>query len=340
MRTMAWCGIAWVGCVVIGCADRSAPPVRASPEPAVVAELAAERPVTDHYRLEPTWYDADAQQVLRLRDGVVEPVQERTLTELPADAAQVEWLRVFDDGSLVVAGEDRLYVYPIGEPLEIDAEGAAGLVVDGRGVDDFWYVGWFAGSSGHRLCHRVAGVSDCSVELTGHGPMIVAGDGSLYATDWDGALLRYHDGALTEVEGVAERIHALRPAGDGAVFAITTTNTNPGVYAVEGSSARRLESRYVQHVLGTPTDYYVVWTDSERAKVDPSCDDGLFVTCERYTLWWQSIIDRVQDGRVTEVAHETCEASRPETCMRGTYGVGRDEGRLVLIGHPLRAIDG
>ena len=340
MRTMACCGIAWLGCLIVGCTDRSTPPVRTSPDPVVVAELAAEHPVIDAYRLEPTWYDPDAQEVLRLREGVVEPVQDRTLTELPTDAAQVEWLRVFDDGSLVVAGEDRLYVYPIGEPLEIDAVGAARLVVDGRGVDDFWYVGWFAGSSGHRLCHRFAGVSDCSVELTGHGPMIVAGDGSLYTTDWDGALLRYHDGALTEVEGITERIHALRPAGDGAVFAITTTNTSPGVYAVEGSAARRLESRYVRHVLGTPADYHVVWSDSERAKVDPSCEDSFFMSCERYTLWRQSIVDRVQDGRVTEVAHETCATSRPETCARDVYGVGWDGGRLVLIGHPLRSIDG
>lgn len=321
-----------------GCADRSLPPPRTSPEPDIVGPLGTRYDVIDLMRAEPTWFDASQHRVFRFHDGNVEPVQDRELAEVPTDADDTQ-LRVFDDGSIAMVADRDLYLYPASGDVLIETLAATEVAIDGESVDDLYYVAWFVDGRGYRLCHRVAGASDCSVELPNVGgytaAMALGPDGAVYVTDRDETVYRYADGALSEVGRIASGVLAFR-RGAGSLLALG----GPGLFAVDQDGVRQLDGRYINGVVGSETDYYVMTFDSESVLVDPSCRDGWSTSCERTTLWSQMLYERVHDGASEEIGHVDCVEGDEEECASIGSALGLDGDRLIIFGTPLRTLEG
>ncbi len=327
-----------LGLFAVGCDDRSVPPARSSPEPEVSSAVAPSSVLVDRMRPEPTFYDYDAQRVFRLRGGIIEPVQDRTLSEVPSSSLGESVLRVFDDGSIAIVADNDLYLYPVGAPVVIEEIAGTEVALDGQSIDDLWYVSWFlADDLGYRLCHRTAAGTDCNVPVPNEGGysarLAVATDGSVLVTDRNNGVLRFAGGVLTSIGSIEGGVRSFHRSGD-SVLALAS----PGLYAVEGESLRQLDSRYVSDVVGTAEEYYVLLFDSELVKVDPNCSDSFFTSCERRILWSQDVFERVRDGGATEIGHETCDDTRSEICARTFFGIGIDGDSLVVLGEPIRTL--
>lgn len=314
------------------------PPPRTSPEPDIVGPLGTRYDVIDSMRAEPTWFDASQHRVFRFRDGNVEPVQDREL-EVPTDLLGDLQLRVFDDGSIAMVAGNDLYLYPASGDVVIERLAAIEVALDGESLDDFYYAAWFADDRGYRLCHRVAGASDCSVEVPnagGYTAAIALGpDGAVYVSGRDETVYRYAEGELRELGRIPSGVVVFH-RGAGSLFVLG----NPGLFAVDQDGIRQLDGRYINGLVGSESDYYVSTIDAETVHVDPSCSDGFFTSCERKTIWTQTLYEHVHDGASDELGHIDCLEGHLEECGSAGVELGLDGDRLIVFGTPLRTLEG
>lgn len=289
-------------------------------------------------RAEPTWLDRGG-QVMRLRGGVVEPVQDRNLWE---EVPELLALRVFDDDSfLTVDSVGVVRVHPVGAPAMGVPLGAAAGAIDGTSGADFWYVG--VSTSPHQLCHAVDGLVDSCVDVPAAGaqaysPLLaVAPDGAAYV--YDGGTTTYHfaGGTLTAIADITTAVAAFR--GGGGATLVTTLDGR--AFGLRGRDAHALEfvpelpGASLSPIVGTPDDYYVLSYDSESERTGCS-----FTDCSPHRVWWQQVIWHVLDGDAREVGYEECSESDRSGCDRETFGLGLDGDVVVVMGAPFRAASG
>jgi hypothetical protein len=327
-----------------GCtADRSAPPPRSGPELELLSPTASPR-ATDRLRAELTWYDAELGQVVWLRDGRVELVQDVALRD-DLEGEEPDALRVFDDGSLAVTARDVLHLYPMGGThtvLDLEAFDIGGI--DGASIDDLWVSVWSYASlpgttSTNAACHVTRGEIDRCIGFPDVGgfatPLALGPDGSVYATDRDETLYRYDGSAVTEVARFEGGLRSFRRAG-GSLLALTSSS---GAVVLDGSTARSLtDEDYPTDIVGTAEDFYYATYEGESVKIDPSCEDAFFDPCDRRDLWTQRVIWHVVSGQRTEAGHENCTDQDRSRCDLFVEGMGLDGDRVVVLGSRLRAV--
>ncbi|HEY3450609.1 MAG TPA: hypothetical protein VGK67_29910 [Myxococcales bacterium] len=318
---------------LVGCGPRAAPQ-RDSPEFEKL-DHALLAHVYDPVSSELAWYDPDRGRVLRYRAGQVEAPQDVAVTAPEA-------LRVFADGSFVVATGQELQLWPLGSapttwPYHPDS-------FDGLSMDDWWFVGWVdtplpgISEAGPALCHVVhQAVADCVPFIpTSSSTLAVAGDGSVYVTDGDKALYRYADGRLTNIwsfDSVSmSAVIKFRRSGAG-LLAVTSSS----VYAIEEATHPLLVGGRILDALGTAGDFYYLTYDYEQALLDPSCRPSLFPGCATYDLWSQYVLFHVVGGRQTEVGHQTCTSKDSELCEY-LRNIGFDGSDVVLLSTHIRRV--
>jgi hypothetical protein len=325
-----------------GCADRSAPPPRSGPELGLLSPTASPR-ATDRLRAELTWYDAALGQVVRLRDGRVEPVQDVVLRD-DLEGEEPDALRVFDDGSLAVTTREALHLYPMGgmhTVVDLDALDMGGI--DGASIDDLWVSISASGSlpgttSTNAACHLARGAIDRCVgfpDTRGYvSPLALGPDGAVYATDHE-TLYRYDGSTVSEVARFEGGVRSFHRAG-GSLLALTYSS---GAVVLEGSTARRLtDEDHLTDIVGTAEDFYYATYEAESVKINPGCQDAWFDPCDRRDLWTQRVIWHVVGTQRTEAGHENCTDQDRSRCDLFVQGMGFDGDRVVVLGSRLRAV--
>ncbi len=318
--------------LLVGCGDGL--PQRTSPTPTPLASAVPADAVIDTTHDEATWYEPSSGRVMRLRDGAVEPVQDRTFEGL-----EVSTLRVLADDSVAMLVGDTLRVQPPGDvPAETYPAQSVEFAFAGTAAHDLWYVVWHLGiEEGYELCHITGAGTECVTEVPnigGYSPAIgVAPDGSVYVTDRDEGVYRWYEGTLRHVGTVRGGVSRFRPTSRG-VLAMGYQD----VLVIEGDALRVLYEGVVLDALPEGDGAILVEYDSRTEQVDPDCDAGWFGSCERRVVWDEIVVRAVGTERDGELAHEGCDYDMPETtiCERTTHGLARDGGLGVIVGAPLR----
>lgn len=333
--------LCFVGCV--GSLDRTHPPARDSALLTPLSEsVATDTTIVDRMRSDLVWYDATRDQIVRLANDAVVPLQDRHVrSELGAAPTQ---LRAFADGSALVV-TDGLYALPADGSAAIAIAAPVYEAIDGVSIEDFWAGGWALStgelpglSDDYGACHFVAhALTSCVAfpNVGGYdGVMAVTSDGSVYMTDRDVSLYRYDGTSVLMVDSLGDFVTGFRRSGGAGLLAITYMS---GAYAIEGEHARRVtDGGYINDLAGAPDDFYFSRYDSYSENVDPSCHGGFFSSCEQRTVWFQMTIWHVTGGSTSEVGHEDCTDAMEPACAFGTLALGVDGDHGVVLGSPIR----
>lgn len=332
--------------LLAGCGEPTLP-VRSTPTPTEIGGALPADVVFDHVAALPAWWDPATGTVVRMHDGTVAPVQDRTF-EAPTT------LRVLDDDTIVIVrpqaepfGAATMVVQPPDGPAFETPVEAYEMAFDGVDAAHVWYVEWRLGSDGgYVLCHALPEGPDCVTEVPnvgGYSPVLgVAADGSVYVTDrdrglyrWDGAILR----AMARADDPSgnDEVTAFRHGDGPGLLAIAYR----GVYAVDGDRVWAVYGDWTTHAAGSPTRLVIGTYDSHSEKVDPSCDDGWFSSCDRRTVWSQVVFTELTTTGTREIGHDDCDYDHPGTttgCEAFTETLAIDGDVLVLVGSPMRTL--
>lgn len=325
---------------LLGCGDRSAPPARSSP-PLESSGIAATPGVIDDLRPDRPFHDAATDRIVRVRGGALEIVQDVPVRD---GGAEIEALRVFDDGSFVFADADGIHVVSAAGARSELAFDLSEVSVDGESSTDFWVGGWALGTSIPELpndygaCHVVDGAIDRCLEFPNEGGyesyMALGDDGSIYMTDRDVALYRrvLAESEPVEVARFSGSVTGLRRSGSSLIAIVY----NGGAYAIEGATARQItEEAFPMDLVGTSGDFYYGAWDAEYVQVDPECEPGWFSSCDTEALWHQLVVWRVQNGARSEIGHLNCSDAEPAGCDFAPSALGLDGASLFVIGDPV-----
>lgn len=320
-------------------------PVRSSPLPTDLTLEVPDGVVVDTANAEPTWYDPGTRRVVRIRGGAVTVVQ-----DVEIDAP--ESLRVLEDDTIlalvvvdpIIAA--RLEVHAPGQPTYSVDVSPTELAYDGVDQGSIWYASWLltGAADDYVLCHVRPEGTVCPTSVPnvgGFSPVVgVARDGSVYVNDRDHGLYRYDGAALQAVVAAlpeGDFVTGIRHGAGSGLLALGYQN----LWAIEGGALRRVWEGAAGDATGSPERFVVGRYDSEWEKVDPGCDDGWFTSCERRTVWSQTVFYEVSAEGTREIGHDDCDFDHPETtpgCGASTRSMAIDGDTLVLVGAPMRSL--